>query len=84
MHTTPHTLTEAHVPAIACWSDYKEAVCDLADRMSEEQAGEIITWTDEPELLAEPGETIPTFHPVLIAAARMRGEMDSADLFGRH
>jgi len=42
--------------------------------MDESTAIDIITWTDEPDLLAEPGEPIPGFSAVDIAAAYIIGE----------
>jgi len=42
--------------------------------MDESTATDILTWTDEPELLREPGEPIPVFSDVDIAAARIIGE----------
>lgn len=42
--------------------------------MDESEAADILTWTDEPELLEEPGEPIPVFSDVDIAAARIIGE----------
>lgn len=42
--------------------------------MDEATAVEIITWTEEPDLLAEPGEPIPVFSTIDIAAARIIGD----------
>lgn len=50
---------------------------DIAARvatMDEGEACEILTWTEEPELLEEPGEPIPVFSAIDIAAARIVGE----------
>lgn len=54
----------------------------LAADMTEEEAADILTWTDEPELLAQPGERAPTFPPHLVAAARIKSAWRGAD-FGR-
>lgn len=49
--------------------------------MDESRAVEIVTWTDEPELLAEPGQPIPTFTPAEISEARAISAMIERDIF---
>lgn len=49
--------------------------------MDESTACEIITWTDEPDLLAEPGEPIPVFTAAEITEARIVGAMMERDIF---
>lgn len=57
-----------------------QQIATIAARMPAHRAAEILTWTDEPELLAEPGDIIPTFHPDVIAAARLISERDCAEI----
>jgi len=45
------------------------------------EAAEILTWTNEPELLAEPGQPIPVFSDAEIAAARIASAMFERDVF---
>lgn len=40
--------------------------------MSDDRASWILTWTDEPELLAQPGEPSPAFTAAEVEAARLR------------
>lgn len=47
------------------------AVTDRAARMNECEAFQIVTWRDEPALLANPGEAPPLFSAVEVAAARL-------------
>lgn len=39
--------------------------------MTIEEACEIITWIDEPELIAEPGQSMPAFSAEQIETARL-------------
>lgn len=43
-------------------------------RMTDLEAAEILTWTDEPELIAAPGQTPPAFSPEDVAAARLKSD----------
>ena len=56
------------------------ALAARALAMTDSRAAEILTWTDEPELIQRPGEPVPTFHPADVAAARLRGAWSAAAL----
>lgn len=49
--------------------------------MSEAECCTILTLVDEPELILQPGETVPTFDPRDVAAARLRSAWIGADVF---
>lgn len=55
-------------------TQHAKHVQTLAASMSFSRCAEILTWVDEPELLAEPGEQPPSFSATEIAAARLAGD----------
>jgi hypothetical protein len=46
-------------------------VAHFAAQFDDMKAAEILTWTDEPALLLEPGEAPPRYHWAAIEAARL-------------
>jgi hypothetical protein len=48
-----------------------QMVAHFAAQFDDWKAAEVLTWTDEPGLLAEPGVTPPRFHWAAIEAARL-------------
>lgn len=46
-------------------------VAEFASKFDESHAAYIVTMTDEPELLLEPGEAPPRYHTAAIDAARL-------------
>jgi hypothetical protein len=62
--------------------NFTPAALALAETMTSDEAAHILTWTDEPELLAAPGQSAPVYTPDQITAARMVGEWDVARCIG--
>lgn len=49
--------------------------------MPESRVAEIMTWTDEPELIRVAGELDPVFDPIDIAAARLVSAWEMGRMF---
>lgn len=43
---------------------------------------DVLTWTDEPDLIRRNGEPVPVFDPVTIAAARLANSWEAARIMG--
>lgn len=56
----------------------------LALSLSILEVAEILTYTDEPELMVYPGQPVPNYSPELIAAARLAEAMYSARFERKH
>lgn len=65
------TAPPNHRATVAELIHHSAMVAYFAARMGEDVAGQILTYVEEPELLCEPDEPPPRYHPAAISAARL-------------